>query len=154
MVHYVEIERTYTLSYLVAPLRLRLGPDQGTLRPYVTFGPELFLMLLLRDSGKTQRFGRTFRDSGEFSSETDRISTGLYAGTGLARLVRDRECFLELGLSLGMGEISRYSSGFRYSPSGLGDARTRSILLSVGVKRRPAGRNLSTNSRASRSNGT
>jgi hypothetical protein len=110
----------FSMCFLTIPVRLRVGASRGGTRAYVAVGPETFVRLSATENGR------------DFGQWTDRMSWGAYVGVGAQSAALGKRAFCELGVSLGLQAIGGGSSMRPAIVSGLGDSKTRLVLLTVG----------------------
>jgi hypothetical protein len=131
----IGIEREFALTQLTVPLRARLDLAQGGNRPYVTFGPELSILLRARSELTVIEEGHRRSAGGDDVTRwANRFIWGTYTGVGTTRRLGRKEAFLELGLSLGLEGVGGDSGAKDAPASGLGEAKTRMLLLSGGIQ--------------------
>jgi hypothetical protein len=129
----IDYRRTYTLTYVTTPLHLRFSATRAGSRPYVTFGPELSLLLLAGNTVTTKISGQAYSHSEEFTESAEQYSVGLYLGVGLTRAINERDYFMELGLSMGLEGVGGDSRRLLDGSSGITNARPRLFALSMGM---------------------
>jgi hypothetical protein len=110
-----------TFSSVVLPIRIRVSGVGPRVRPYAAIGPELSVMLVARE------------DDRNVAEWADRLSWNLSGAVGVELAGGGHPMFLEVGSSFGMSGLGIDSGGPHESSSGLGDSRSRVILVAAGV---------------------